>query len=293
MIETSRAAIQKGSKSFFLASLFFDPQTKKSCWDLYQWCRHCDDLIDQNPHADQSLQKLYQDWHSYPNCSEPFRVVRSLEAKYQIPEKYFLDLLKGFEWDARQTTFIDIRDVETYAYHVAGTVGLKMCYIMGVSNPRALRHAVDLGIAMQLTNIARDVKEDFERGRVYLPVEWLLEEGIDPKHLFLSSQESSLYQVVLKLLDHADRFYRSGYQGLAYLPWRASLAVSIAGHIYSEIGKKIRSEGPSSLRRRTIVSLPRKCVCALRGAIRVLPLLFQRVARPWRPVSTQDLREIL
>ena len=123
---------------------------------------------------------------------------------------------------------------------------------------------------MQLTNISRDVKEDFRLGRIYLPSEWLREAGVDSARLLDPSEQQKVYSVVLRLLDRADELYASGYSGLRYLPFRAALAVSIAGSIYSAIGQKIRAAGPRALESRTVVSLPHKLALVLSGTWRAL-----------------------
>lgn len=278
MVET-RSVIQKGSKSFFLASLFFDSRTKKACWDLYQWCRYCDDQIDQaadRSASRQALQKLRLQWQQAESGSPQFHLVRTLERAYQIPESYFLDLLKGLEMDVEGRNYRSLRDLEDYSYHVAGVVGVKMSYIMGVSDTKAFRHAIDLGIAMQLTNIARDVQEDFSNGRVYIPEEWLAERRIPKTCLLDLHFRDSLFQVVMRLLERADELYQEGYRGLRYLPWRAAFAVASAAEIYAQIGRKIRRGGPMVISQRVYVSKLEKLALLFKGFQRMIWSRYER-----------------
>ena len=161
-----------------------------------------------------------------------------------------------------------LADVELYSYRVAGVVGLMICHVVGVTDSAAHPHAVALGTAMQLTNIARDVREDFERGRVYLPSDWLDEAGVSQSRFW--NEKERVYTVVEKLLKRADELYEEGYAGLKYLPLRAALAVSIAGSIYSAIGHKTRAQGAAALDGRTVVSLPHKLWLVVTGTLRAL-----------------------
>jgi 15-cis-phytoene synthase len=276
-LESNRQTIAKGSKSFYLASLFFTEETRDASWKLYRWCRSVDDRIDLAPDRETALARLSEVREHTENAmttaatSAPeFAGLKTICAQYAIPKKYPLELIAGLEMDVAGHKYENLNQVELYSYRVAGVVGLMICYITGVSSPSAHRNAVDLGTAMQLTNIARDVKEDFALGRIYLPGEWLTEAGVSSGALMDVSQRDRVYSVVLRLLDRADQLYASGYSGLRYLPFRAALAVSIAGSIYSAIGQKIRAAGPSALERRTIVSLPEKMALVLKGTWRAL-----------------------
>jgi phytoene synthase len=156
----------------------------------------------------------------------------------------------------------DDADLKTYCYQVAGTVGLLMCGVLGVDDPRAFPHAIDLGIGMQLTNIARDVAEDAEAGRRYLPAS--LVGQLEPQEI--ASGAPSIRPVlesgVKALLQDAERYYRSGESGLAYLPPRARLGIFVASRMYNAIGSELRRQRFASWRERATVGLPRKLVIA-------------------------------
>jgi phytoene synthase len=142
---------------------------------------------------------------------------------------------------------------------------------------------------MQMTNIARDVFEDFKMGRIYLPHTWLAEEGIDPSRLTSTQQRNALVRVVRRLLELAELHYRSDDAGLRYLPLRSALAVAAARHIYAEIGCQIQEKGLDAWEQRCWVRLPRKLFLVMRAMIQVARLVPERIVRPFRPVSIQHI----
>lgn len=274
-----RTAIRKGSKSFYFASLFFSDQVKSDCWNLYRWCRYCDDRIDNGGTEDDLKDIKNKTLSALRGLSGPpqFRGVSEVCQRYSIPLEYPMELLSGFEKDSRGLTIKDENELEEYAYQVAGVVGLMMSYIMNADLSRAREAAKCMGNAMQLTNIARDIGEDFFRGRIYLPATWLKDEKIQTGKLMDLDQRESLFRVSERLLKKADGLYQKGYSGLIYLPLRSAIAVSIAASIYSSIGRKIRRQGPSALDSRIYVSFPEKLFLALEGIARVFLQIPQRL----------------
>ncbi len=276
-----QTAIQKGSKSFYLASLFFSERTKYDCWVLYRWCRYCDDRIDNGgTKADlEELKSLTRMALKGLPVPDEFQAVGEICLKYSIPEKYLFDLLSGFEKDTFGIHIHDQKDLEEYAYQVAGVVGMMMSHIMKANLPKASGAAQSMGNAMQLTNIARDIREDFLKDRIYLPTTWLADEDINVGQLIDSSQREKLFRVVKRLLARAQELYREGHSGLNDLPFRSAVAVSIASSIYSAIGKKILKRGSNSLDSRVYVSLPEKLWFVIEGLGRVLMQLPGRLSR--------------
>ncbi len=264
--KNSIAAISKGSKSFSLASRLFDKETFDAAILLYRWCRFCDDEIDRTKPADQMAKLEFLKTQTEAAISgsevtlEPFVALAYVVKKYKIPAHYPLELIAGMRMDVEKVQYETIDDLKLYCYRVAGVVGLMMAHIMKISNERALSHACDMGMAMQLTNIARDVFADAEMGRIYLPKNWLAKFQVpcSPKSLFVSIYHGRLAAVTRLLLDEADRLYRSGDEGLVYLHPRAQLAILSARYIYSDIGRIVRSRGALAWRERTYVNLPRK-----------------------------------
>jgi phytoene synthase len=160
---------------------------------------------------------------------------------------------------------------------------------MGVSDLKALRHAADLGIAMQLTNIARDVIEDAALGRIYLPLSWLAEAGVAPDELRAPDRRAKLFPVVSRLLVEAGRYYRSGEAGLRYLDFRSACAIAAAGFIYAEIGRQILKKGPRALEQRSVISKPKKLFLAGRAFVLMLGSLPERWRQPWSPVPIRTV----
>ena len=176
----------------------------------------------------------------------------------QIPRCYAEELLAGLQMDVDFVRYETMEQLLLYCYRVAGTVGLMMCHVMGVADPRALRHAAHLGMAMQLTNICRDVREDWERCHIYLPDDVLGAEAADrlwaergtplPRDL-----DRTLRGALAHLLDQAATLYRSGDAGMRWLSWRSALAVRTARLVYAAIGDVVASRGHDVWASRAIV----------------------------------------
>jgi phytoene synthase len=268
IVDTSRVIIEKGSKSFAAAAKFFDPETRDNAYMLYAWCRHCDDVIDnqelgfngrpQKPETtQQELIKLHEKTRAAidnrPSDEPVFEGLRHVLNHNQIPERYPLELLEGFAMDAAGHEYRTFDDTLQYCYYVAGVVGIMMTCIMGTRDPEVLQRAADLGIAFQLTNISRDVMEDAEIGRIYLPGDWLAEAGIPADEISQSQHASALTGVVEKLLNEADRYYASANEGLRALGFRSAWAVAAACVVYRTIGELVRERGESAWQDRVIV----------------------------------------
>ena len=167
--------------------------------------------------------------------------------------------------DAR--TYPSLDDTLLYSYHVAGVVGVMMAHVMGVRERLVLQRAADLGIAFQLTNISRDVVEDAGAGRLYLPGEWLAEEGVAEGQVAEEASRPALARVARRLLLEAERYYDSAHHGLAALPLRAAWAVATARGVYRDIGLEVLARGPRAWDRRVVVSRPRKALWGLRAGL--------------------------
>jgi phytoene synthase len=176
-------------------------------------------------------------------------------------------LLEGFLWDTQQRRCETLADVEAYAARVAATVGAMMALVMEVHDADALARACDLGVAMQLTNIARDVGEDARAGRLYLPRQWLIEVGIDPEAWLREPRFSpAIATVIERLLGAADTLYQRAEHGIAALPRDCRPAIRAARLVYAEIGEQLRRDGLDSVNRRVVVSKQRKLALMARAA---------------------------
>ena len=290
-LEKCRWMIAKGSKSFSLAAKLFEPRTRHAAIFLYGWCRYCDDQVDEaakqsgRGEMEQRLQALKESTRSAFSGSHQheavFIALQYIVRRYAIPAHYALELIEGMAMDVRGTRYQTFNDLLLYCYRVAGTVGLMMSHVMGLRDERALRHAADLGIAMQLTNIARDITEDAAMGRVYLPLEWLAEAGVEPEEMTATKNRIKLAGLARRLLDAAEMYYGSGDQGLWHLSFRSACAVSAARHVYAEIGALLRRRGARAWDQRTYVTGARKLWVVGRGAGKLLFSIPSRLMKPW------------
>lgn len=185
--------------------------------------------------------------------------------------------------DARGTRYNSLKELLLYCYRVAGTVGLMMSHVMGLRDESALKHAADLGIGMQLTNIARDIIEDAAMGRIYLPLSWLQEAQIPAAEVAAPEYREKLAMLSLRLLREADRYYRSGDAGLWYLSFRSACAVSAARQVYSEIGSLLLRKGARAWDQRIYVTGSLKLWVVIQGVLSLLRSVPGRLSRPWFP----------
>jgi 15-cis-phytoene synthase len=266
------AAIRRGSKSFHLASLMLPSPTRQAARALYAFCRHSDDLIDAPRSGHPALQRLRLRLDQiYAGDPAPFACDRAFARaveEHGIPKPVVEALLDGFAMDLDGRRYQTLAELKTYATCVAASVGLMMAAVMGVNDRFALARAADLGLAMQLTNIARDVGEDARNGRLYLPLDWLTEHGIDAD-AFLGDPRFSpaLGDVVRRLLHEADRHYRLGHAGIASLPPACRHAIRTAALVYEEIGTAITANGFDSITHRARTTLGRKLTLLARARL--------------------------
>jgi phytoene synthase len=269
-----RDAIRRGSKSFSAASRLLDPETRSLSQLLYAWCRHCDDVIDGQDHG-------YAAAPDDAAASKPREQLEALRVKTRaalagrgeepvfaalghvcqvrsIPARYPFDLLDGFAMDVAGRRYDTMNDTLTYCYHVAGSVGVMMAMVMGTRELDALDRASDLGIAFQLTNIARDVAADAAVGRVYLPESWLAMAGLDRDDVGDPMQAHRVAAVVKDVLDLADTYYASASYGLRHLPPRSAWAVVAARDVYRGISEEVRRRGAAAWTERVVVPRRRK-----------------------------------
>ena len=292
-LEKCRWMIRKGSKSFSLAARLFDPDTRDAAFFLYGWCRYCDDQVDdagktENPEELAKRVKALKEntaaAFSFAQQREPvFVALQYIVHRYGIPTHYALELIEGMAMDARGTRYGTLKELLLYCYRVAGTVGLMMSHVMGLRDESALKHAADLGIAMQLTNIAWDITEDAAMGRIYLPISWLQEAQIPPAEIAGPEHREKLAMLSLRLLREADRYYRSGDAGLWHLSFRSACAVSAARQVYAEIGSLLLRQGARAWDQRTYVTGSLKIWVVTRGVLRLLRSVPRRLWRPWSP----------
>ncbi len=259
-----------GSKSFFSASRVLPKRVRYPAIALYAFCRLMDDIIDDgqdDEHIILQLQKrLDLIYAGTPMAVPADRALSEVVLQYSIPKALLEALLEGFKWDKQGRQYESIEALYDYAARVAGSVGAMMCLIMGVKNERALARACELGLAMQLTNIARDVGDDARNGRLYLPRTWLKEEGVDPDAWLLKpSFTPAIARVVNRLLKNADELYARSQIGIAQLPRDCRAAIFAARLVYAQIGREIERHHLDSVSRRAVVSGMRKKILMIRS----------------------------
>lgn len=290
LIDHASQSIAVGSKSFAAASRLFDEPTRRSAVMLYAWCRHCDDVIDgqqaghdpvpiSQAEARARLTRLQVQTRAvYAGAAltEPaFAALRQVVLKHDIPQRNAQEHLAGFEMDVVERRYQSIDDTLSYCYHVAGVVGLMMARVMGARDERTLDRACDLGLAFQLSNIARDIVADAKVGRCYLPEQWLAQMNIAPQQLTDPRHRPALAVLAKRLVDMAEPYYVSAHAGLGALPWRSAWAVATAAAVYRQIGVQVVAAGAQAWDGRVSTSKAQKLGAALSG-------LWQTLTRRWR-----------
>lgn len=240
-LESNLILAQKG-KTFFWAKCCMQRHAADAAARLYRFCRYIDDIADEcnNPQqAKQQLQKVREDLTQQQSSDPVIQDAIALFQQYQIQTEIPLHLLEGVLSDLEHLPPRTVEELLRYCYQVAGTVGLMMSRLLQIQDARAAAHAIDLGIAMQLTNICRDVQQDALMGRRYLPDSLIghvdSERLINPK----AALQSQSIACITTLLQLADQYYASAYQGLCFIPLRARFAINIAGKLYQRIGLKL------------------------------------------------------
>ena len=267
-----RRAIRAGSKTFHAASLLLPRRIRGSALALYAFCREADDAIDRSDDPRAALAALQHRldlaYRGTPIDNAADRALAAVVAQYEIPQELPGALLEGFAWDALERSYETLSDVRAYGVRVAGAVGVMMSLLMGVRSPQALARAADLGVAMQLSNIARDVGEDARMGRIYLPRTWLREAGIDPGRWLLEPVfEPRLGALVDRLVSEAEELYRRAAAGVDELPVECRPAIHAARLMYSAIGREVLRRGGDSVSTRAVVSARRKLFLLLEALI--------------------------
>lgn len=272
-IADCRERLRGGSRSFYAASLLLPERICAPASALYAFCREADDLIDSAGREAGYAVALMRERVNRIYLGSPQRRVAdqafaTVVEQFAIPRALPDALLEGFLWDANERRYETLDDLECYAARVAGSVGVMMTLVMGRRDAATLARAADLGTAMQLTNICRDVGEDARAGRLYLPLSWLRSVGIDPADFLMRPVFSrELGEVIRAVLARADVLYRKAAPGIAALPMPCRPAIHMARILYREIGREIERRGFDSVSSRAVVSGSHK----MRAVARALP----------------------
>lgn len=289
-LDNPEKILATSGESFFWARRFLGKKMGHDAAVLYSFCRVLDDMADGDlPDGFEHLSTIQAslekgEWNDHALLRHHAPMVN----EYNLPKDVIASLVEGLMDDqADEVLLPDEESLIQYAYKVAGTVGLLMCEILNNSDPKAKPHAVDLGIAMQLTNIARDVVEDARMGRRYLPGSWvgnmspedILDAALDP----YGPDGVQITRAVERLLDLAESYYASGRAGLAYLPARAHFSIGVAAKVYRQIGRQLLRSKDSWHGKRQVTSKGSKMLCTVRATAN----LARRLPHARRPHNTE------
>ena len=280
---TPDESLALNGESFHWAKRFLGKKMGLEAAKLYAFCRLLDDMadgdIEDGPERLVKIRAALIDGNT--NADPALKSFAPLMDDQEFPLPVLIALIDGLLDDQRKEVIIeDEAELLRYAYRVAGTVGLLMCHVLDCHDPDAKAHAIDLGIAMQLTNIARDVLEDAEMGRRYLPTTWTGD--ISPQQIVAcatdpeSSEAQIITQSVQRLLKMAERFYISGAKGFSSLHWRAHMSIAIAAKVYRQIGVQLANRGFVWYDGRQVTSRSTKLICSCKAISGLLKRISRR-----------------
>jgi 15-cis-phytoene synthase len=284
--EADRAAcremIKTGSRSFYAASRLLPEHIREAAYALYGFCRLSDDAVDigngQGGAVGRLRQRLDEVYSGLPSQQAADRCLADVVRRFSIPRAMFDALMEGFEWDVSGRQYHTLADVEAYGERVAGSVGGMMAALMDARSPAMVERACDLGVAMQLTNIARDVGEDAENGRLYLPRDWMVELGMNADEwLACPLFEPEIGEMTRRLLVRADELYKRADQAISRLPATVRPAIFAARLLYAEIGAVVASQKYDSVTSRASTGAGRKAWlvgAAMQRAAKPMPKAF-------------------
>jgi len=285
VVDESRQVLARHARTFSLAAVFLSERQRDDAAVVYAFCRTVDDLVDEAEDPDvgrRDVEALGEMLRGTRPASPLATAFLEVAERRGIPLQAAHDLMDGVVSDVGDVTLEDDSDLVQYGYAVAGTVGLMMCGVIGVEKDWALAHAIDLGVGMQITNICRDVMEDAERGRIYIPTRRLVAAGVEPEALRRGIVDPArMAPVIRDVLQLADRYYASGDQGMAAIPARPRMAICAASRVYRAIGLELR-------RRDYDVTLGRAVVPGWRKSICVSQAVAQSIFSPVLPHRPHD-----
>lgn len=270
VIKEAREVLSHHAKSFRLAAFFLPKDKANDAAVVYQFCRELDDAVDEAPslaRAKQEVSRLRAELRGEVPPSQAVASYLAVASRLKIPDFVAFDLLEGVASDLDDVEIKDKKELGRYCYRVAGTVGLMMCAVLGVQDKSAWPFAIDLGLGMQMTNIARDVLEDAKRDRVYLPASFLHKENATSSQIQDQTIEpQALENTIDQLLVHAENCYHRARTGMRFIPIRARLAIFVAMRVYRSIGISLQKKHNSNpFHGRTIVSPVGKAIAVLHG----------------------------
>ncbi len=252
VVRSGHLLLAQKARTFRLATAMLPAGLHDDIAVLYAFCRTADDLVDELG-DEAALRHLEGEIAGTVPAGPLVQALQELARRRGFSLRHAQSLLAGVRQDLGSVFIEDDGQLLAYAWRVAATVGLMVSRVLGVEDPAADAHAADLGVAMQLTNIVRDVREDALRGRVYLPRTRLDTHGLTMDDVLHGRQREGVRRVCMELLDLADAYYASGEAGLRYFPLRVRVGVAVAQRVYASIGWRIRATGHHPLDGRLVV----------------------------------------
>jgi len=274
-----QALTKREAKNFYYGFMLLPAGQRRAIYAAYAFARECDDIVDAGLPAEEASLRLAAYRESLDRCLEGcplgpvFLALRDAIDSYRIPHEYFYRLIDGVETDLTVRRYGTFEELKRYCYLVASVVGLISIEIFGYrGGEQARRHAADLGIALQLTNILRDVQEDLQRDRIYLPLDELARFGYAEDDLREGVANDAFRRLMAFQAGRAGQYFESGRRLLPYLSRRARACVGVMASIYSTILDDIQREPETVLKRRVSLSAGQKLALAGRELVRSLVL---------------------
>ena len=258
--------MKENSKSFTFASNYLDKLQQRSVAALYAYCRYTDDIAnDINLNKEIKIKKLLELENQVLNIKDLefnenpiLHALKDTVDRYDMPLSHLIELINGCRMDLEITEYETIDQLDLYCYRVASIVGVLMCYIAGSTSDIALERAADLGKAMQITNILRDISTDFEMGRVYIPMELREKHNVNLEDIRKNHVTPEFINLIKEETKRAKHYYKLGEEGLVYLPDGFNFSIEVASKVYAEILNEIKRMNYLILGDRAIVSKRRK-----------------------------------
>lgn len=244
-ITSAKKITKTHAKSFYFASLSLTPTQKRGAYSIYAICRLSDDAVDKNyKNKEKILEKIRKNIdlaYSNQNTKLPLILAfRKTINDFKIPKKYFKQLHQGMKMDLEKNTYQNFKELYRYCYRVAGVVGLMMLFIFGFKERETKKYAIFLGVAMQLTNILRDIKQDHQQGRIYLPQDELKRFKITIGQLKEGRVDENFVNFMKYQIKRAKAYYQESEKGIKMITsWQGRLTVFLMRNIYSAILDKI------------------------------------------------------
>ena len=258
MDENFKEVLKDHAKSFYFAGLLLDKNTLNDASILYAFCRQLDDAADEGTDNLSKLNYLIEDYKKNTSENIVNNTFKKLKDKYELDQIFIDDLMKGIKADLSFEQPKNLNDLIIYSYQVAGTVGGLMAKILGANDQNAWKFAVDLGIGMQLTNIARDIKEDAINKRIYIPKDMLGD--MTHQNILNNSNKEQVFKATESILKIADQYYESGLQGIFHIPNKNKFSIFVAAHLYRSIGNKVLKNKSEFLKSRSYLNIFEKII---------------------------------